>query len=90
MSRRSLITEIAELDASLHLQRQQVAVSSRRVTDALQQYNPYWLMAAGLLAGTVVGSLGWRRIYAAGRAGYRLYPLARGSYEWIAALGENA
>jgi len=89
VSRKSLITDIAALDASLQSRRKQIAVTSRRGTRALQQHNPCWLMAAGVTAGVVVGSLGWRSTYAAGMAGYRLFPLARGSYEWLVGLGEE-
>lgn len=89
MNRKQLISELAELDSRLQLQRRQIAVTSRQAATSLQQYNPYWLIAGGLLAGTVVGHLGWRSAWAAGIAGYRLFPLAAGGHAWMSALAES-
>lgn len=85
MKRKHLSRDIQTLNQRLTVQLAPFQQRSQESRRALSQIHPLWLLAIGLAAGAVTGSLGWRKAYTVGAMGYKLQPLIlAGISQWMA------
>lgn len=84
MTRKALCREIQGVNQRLHLHETALKRTREKSILALKKINPLVLIATGLLAGAIVGSIGWRKLYSLAGMGMSSYPFLKSSASgWV-------
>lgn len=89
MTRNALHREIQCVHKQLNLRQNRLDKTGKKSALALRKINPLLMIAAGLCAGALVGSIGWRKLYSLTGMGISSYPLLKSSVSSLEGMGHD-